>query len=101
MDNKSKWNVIRELGNGGKYPKTAFDVDVNKLKTGYFRIPTSFGILYDDLYCVPPQYSFSFSCVDQFEDLEFISAVKLNAVSSDDLDPLFLKVLTPRILHYF
>ena len=97
MDNRSKWNVIREIGIGRKYPKTEIDADVNKLNDQIVnsKIPTSIGNLYDDLCCVPPQYSFSFRCVSQLEDLECISLVKSNAVGSDDLDPLFMKALTP------
>ena len=58
MDNKSKWNVIREIGIGENCPKTDFDVDVNKLNDQFvhFRVPTSISNLYDNLCCVPPQY---------------------------------------------
>ena len=43
MDNKSKWNVIREIGIGGKCPKTDYDVVVNKLNDQFvhFRVPAS------------------------------------------------------------
>ena len=63
MDNKSKWNMIREIV-------------VGRTK--------SIDNFYDDLCCVPPQYSFSFRFVDKFEVLECISAVKSNTISSDD-----------------
>ena len=33
--NKSKWNVIREIGIGGKSAKTDFDIDVNKLNNQF------------------------------------------------------------------
>ena len=65
------------------------------------RVPASIGNTYDDLSCVSPPYSFSFRCVAQFEVLECISVVKSNAIDSDDLDPLFLKVLTPRLLPFY
>ena len=103
MENKSKWNIIREIGIGGKCPKTDFDVDVNKPSDQFVhsRVPTAIGNMYYDLCCVPPQYSFSFRCVDQFKVLECISALKSNAIGSDDFDPLFLEVLTPRLLPFY
>ena len=66
--------MIREIEIDGKRPKTDFDVDVNKLNDQFvrFRISASIGNMYDDLCCVPPQYSFSFRCVDQFEVLNTI-----------------------------
>ena len=63
MDNESKWNVIREIGIGGKYPKTDFDVYVSKLNHQFihFRVPASIG-----------KMTFRFLCVDQFEVLQCI-----------------------------
>ena len=46
-------------------------------------------------------YSFSFRCVDQFDVLQCISSVKSNAIGSDDLDLLFLKILAPRFLPFY
>ena len=54
-----------------------------------------------DLCFVPLENPFSFRCVNLFEVLEYLSSVKSNADGSDDLDPLFLKVLSPRLLPYF
>ena len=66
MNNKCKWNVIREIEVGGKCPETDFCVDVNKLNDQFvhFTVPTSIGNFYDDICCVPLQYSFSFRNVD-------------------------------------
>lgn len=84
-------------------PINDFDVKVIKFNDHFvhLRVPKSIGNLYDDLCCFPPPYSFSFRYVDQIEVLKCISAVKSNTVGSDDLDLLFLKVLTPRLLPYY
>lgn len=85
IGNKFKWSTISEIEIDRICPKTANDVDVNKFNVQFvnFKILTSFGNLYDDLCCVPTQYSFSF----QFEALICILAIKSNVVGSDDLDP--------------
>ena len=92
--------MIREIAIGGKCPKTNFDVGVNKFNEQFVhsRVPAFIGNMYDDLCCVPPQYPISFRCVVQFEVLQCITSVKSNAIASDDLDPLYLKILTPKFL---
>ena len=95
-DNKAKWKVIRDIGNGVKCHNTP-DVDINGLNHKFINI----NIPTPDLFFVPLENPFSFRCVNQLEVLECLSSVKSNAVGSDDLDPLFLKALSPRLLPHF
>ena len=103
LDNRPKWKVIRDIGILQKFHNTSPDVDVNGLNDKFVNIivPTLDGNIYNDLCFVPLENRVNFGCVNQLEVLECLSSVKSNAVDSDELDPLVLKALSPRLLPYF
>ena len=104
MDNKSKWNVIREIRIGRKCPKTDIDVDANKFNDQFvsFKVLTSIANLYDNLFYATLKYSFSFRCVDHFDVFEFISTVKLNAIikTNNDFRPIAIVQISTRTLPF-
>ena len=79
--------------------KTDIGIDVKKLNDQFVssKILTAISNQYDDL-CYPPEHTFSFRCVNQFQLFKCFSQIKSNAVGSDGLDPLFVKALAPKLL---
>lgn len=103
IDCKSKWAEIRKIGIGRKTSHTCTsEVDVNSLNAKFVNIdvPSPSRNIYSDLCYVPVENTLSFRCVDQSEVLKSLSAIKSNAIGTDDINPIFWRILIPKLLPF-
>ena len=92
IDSSSKWKEIRKVGIG-KHHVSSYAVAVNSLNHmfRYANIPSSTSSIYDELYNVPIEDSFTFRCVSQVEVLSSFRSIKSKATGIDELNSRFLK----------
>lgn len=101
VDSKQTWKSIRDIGISKKASNPTSAIDVNELNTKFVNIPMPViqTNVYEnsicDNYC---DNSFSFCCVDQFDVVKSFLSIKSNAVGFDEIHPVFLKALLPRLL---
>lgn len=101
IDSKSKWKTIREIGIGTKQ-STAENIDINKLNENFIKLNSSVNNsnIYSCVHTAPIENDFSFRCVDNNEVMESIFAIKSNAIGTDELCPIFIKFVLPKLLTY-
>ncbi|XP_059223232.1 uncharacterized protein LOC131997010 [Stomoxys calcitrans] len=101
VDSKSKWKTIRDIGIGTMQCNTT-NVNLNQLNELFTKVGNSStsNDFYSCLQTVPIEHDFSFQCVNSTDVMKSITSIKSNAVGTDDVSPIFIKLLMPQLLPY-
>lgn len=100
---KQKWKAIRDTGVGKNVSRAEIDIDVNDLNKKFLNIemPKVDNNSYTNYSkTLNLDTSFSVACVDQTDILECFLKIKSNAIGHDEINPIFLKSLLPKLLPY-
>lgn len=103
VNSKAKWKQIREIGLCRKEVVVSnLNIDLNSLNRHFINIDVHIpnNNVYENLCYVPIEFGFCFRCVDQCEVLESFLTIKSHAVGMDNVNPIFLKALLPKLLPY-
>ena len=100
MNNKEKWNVIKNIRIGSNKIQESCDViDLEGLNQKFITtdLPSKRnGNSNDSSLAV----RFEFMCATSFDVYQSICSIKSNAESCDDINPKFVKILLPKTLPY-
>lgn len=103
LSGKKLWKQIKNLGFKEEKPSVNLSVDeLNKLNTTFVVEKSSLfqQNYYDNLQTTNIAHAFEFICVSQEDILESFLSIKSNAEGLDDMNPVFLKALLPKLLPY-
>lgn len=98
---KQRWNVIRDIGLSKVSQQLPSDLDVNVVNNAFLSPPTP---LCSSSYLLPPALDhnfspFSFKTIQETDVVEAVLSINSHAVGHDDINPKFLKILLPKLLH--
>ena len=104
MDSKKTWNAIREMGVCNKNTVNNLSaINPNDLNEKFLKIPTS--VINTDYYenytspfCISNMFNFVF--VTEFDIVKHFHKIKSNAIGLDNIHPVFLKYMLPKLLPY-
>lgn len=103
VDSKCRWKEIRSIGIGErKNSPLQSNLNVNELNERFVNVNVNSVAenTYANMCTVPIENCFSFRCVDDAEVLQSLLSIKSNAVGTDEINPIFLKILLPKLLPY-
>jgi len=98
---KQTWNLIRKMGLSSKNLNAvdSADVDVEDINSQFLSSSSSASFSNCPSTFLENYDGFSFSCVNECDVLESMLSIKSHATGLDKIDPKFLFVILPKILH--